>query len=117
MTSDTKENGLSRREFFGASAAAATAAVLAGLIGAPITALAGPEQQVNFGPKRKLVWVPQAAGDWEVPVRVGFLDFCKMVGWDYQYLGNPVYSVENHLEQVNNAIAAKPDVIVTQLEN
>jgi ABC-type sugar transport system substrate-binding protein len=40
-----------------------------------------------------------------------------MVGWDYQFLGNPVYSVENHAEQVNNAIAAKADIIVTELEN
>ncbi len=31
--------------------------------------------------------------------------------------GNPVYSVENHVEQVNNAIAAKPDVIITSLES
>jgi ABC-type sugar transport system substrate-binding protein len=71
----------------------------------------------NFGPKKKLVWVPQAAGDWNIPIRAGQRDFCAMVGWDYQFLGNPVYSVENHAEQVNNAIAAKADVIVTELEN
>jgi ABC-type sugar transport system substrate-binding protein len=102
---------ISRRDFFRASAAGAAAA---GMLGAPLTALA---QGGDFGPARKLIWVPQAAGDWEVPVQVGFLDFCRMVGWEYQHLGNPVYSVENHLEQLNNAIAAQPDVIATQLEN
>jgi ABC-type sugar transport system substrate-binding protein len=40
-----------------------------------------------------------------------------MVGWDYQHTGNPVYSVENHVEQVNNALAARPDVIITELES
>jgi ribose transport system substrate-binding protein len=39
------------------------------------------------------------------------------VGWDYQHTGNPVYSVENHVEQVNNALAAHPDVIITELES
>jgi len=50
-------------------------------------------------------------------MRVGHRDFCAMVGWDYQHTGNPVYSVENHVEQVNNAIAAHPDVIITELES
>ena len=67
--------------------------------------------------RRKLVWIPQAAGDWEVPIRVGQMEFCKMVGWDYQHIGNPVYSVQNHLDQLNDAISARPDVIVTELES
>ena len=69
------------------------------------------------GRKRKLVWIPQSAGDWEVPVRVGHLEFCKMVDWEYQHLGSPIYSVQNHLDQLNNAISARPDVIVTELES
>jgi ABC-type sugar transport system substrate-binding protein len=71
----------------------------------------------NFGPKRKVVWIPQATGDWNIPIRAGQRDFCAMVGWDYQHIGNPVYSVENHVEQVNNAISSSPDVIVTELES
>jgi ABC-type sugar transport system substrate-binding protein len=67
--------------------------------------------------RRKLVWIPQAAGDWEVPIRVGQMEFCRMVGWDYQHIGNPVYSVQNHLDQLNDAISARPDVIVTELES
>jgi ABC-type sugar transport system substrate-binding protein len=66
---------------------------------------------------RKLVWIPQAAGDWEVPIRVGQVEFCRMVGWDYQHIGNPVYSVQNHLDQLNDAISARPGVIVTELES
>src|ERR1700691_4941020 len=69
------------------------------------------------GIRRKLVWIPQAAGDWEVPIRVGQMEFCKMVGWDYQHIGNPVYSVQNHLDQLNDAISARPDAIVTELES
>jgi ABC-type sugar transport system substrate-binding protein len=67
--------------------------------------------------RRKLVWIPQAAGDWEVPIRVGQMEFCKMVGWDYQHIGNPIYSVQNHLDQLNDAISARPDAIVTELES
>ena len=40
-----------------------------------------------------------------------------MVGWDYQRIGDPNYSVENHVAQVNNAIAPKPDIILTELES
>src|SRR6516225_4171239 len=69
------------------------------------------------GPKRKVILIPQDAGDWNAPARVGCRDFCAMAGWDFQHIGNPVYSVENHVEQVNNAIAAKPDVIITSLES
>jgi ABC-type sugar transport system substrate-binding protein len=63
------------------------------------------------------VWIPQAAGDWEVPIRVGQVEFCRMVGWEYQHIGNPIYSVQNHLDQLNDAISARPDVIVTELES
>src|SRR6202023_2566887 len=60
------------------------------------------------GKKHKLIWIPQAAGDWELPMRVGHLEFCKMVGWEYQHIGNPIYSVQNHLDELNNAISARP---------
>ena len=69
------------------------------------------------GPPRKLIWVPQALGDWDTALQVGCKDFCDMAGWEYQRIGNPNYSVENHVEQVNNAIAAKADIILTQLES
>jgi ABC-type sugar transport system substrate-binding protein len=69
------------------------------------------------GPARKLIWVPQALGDWDTALQVGAKNFCDLAGWEYQRIGNPNYSVENHVEQVNNAIAAKPDIILTQLES
>src|SRR5438046_5966350 len=82
----------------------------------PLTALlgcqsAGKQAQSNSSSvaksrPRKLVWIPQAAGDWEVPIRVGQMEFCQMVGWSYQHIGNPVYSVQNHLDQLNDAISA-----------
>jgi len=82
---------------------------------------AAPSAQIHADsaghPRRKLVWIPQAAGDWELPIRVGQMEFCQMVGWDYQHIGNPVYSVQNHLDQLNDAISARPDVIVTELES
>jgi ribose transport system substrate-binding protein len=61
--------------------------------------------------------VPQALGDWDTAFQVGVKDFCELAGWDYQRIGNPNYSVENHVEQVNNAIAAKADIILTELES
>jgi ribose transport system substrate-binding protein len=96
----------------GARAAALTAA--AGAMGLPAAALA---QEGEFGPPRKFIWVPQALGDWDLAFQVGARDFCEMVGWEYQRIGNPVYSVQNHAEQVNNAIAAQADAIATSLES
>lgn len=110
----------SRRAFIEASskglAFGVLASVLASSAAEPELALAQAASG-NFGPKRKAIWVPQATGDWNVPIRAGQRDFCAMVGWDYQHIGNPVYSVENHVEQVNNAISAGADVIVTELES
>ena len=99
---------LDRRGFLQGGALALGAAALAGATTAAAAAT---------GPKRKVILIPQDAGDWNAPARVGARDFCAMAGWDFQHIGNPVYSVENHVEQVNNAIAAKPDVIITSLES
>ena len=73
--------------------------------------LAAVSSQIGFttgahaaGPPRKLIWVPHALGDWDTALQVGCKDFCDMAGWEYQRIGNPNYSVENHVEQVNNAI-------------
>jgi ABC-type sugar transport system substrate-binding protein len=71
----------------------------------------------DWGKRRKLVWVPQALGDWDSAMQVGMREFCAMVGWSYQRIGNPDYSPENHVEQVNNAIAGGADVIITELES
>jgi simple sugar transport system substrate-binding protein len=91
------------------------------LVGAGLAAVATQVGLVGearaAGPARKLIWVPQALGDWDTALQVGAKEFCEMAGWEYQRIGNPNYSVENHVEQVNNAIAAKPDIILTQLES
>jgi simple sugar transport system substrate-binding protein len=92
------------------------------LVGAGLAAVASQVGLASgalaaVGPKRKLIWVPQALGDWDTAFQVGAKDFCELAGWEYQRTGNPTYSVENHVEQVNNAIAAKADVILTELES
>jgi simple sugar transport system substrate-binding protein len=98
---------MNRRTALASAAMAAIALPLAGTVSRAMAA----------SPKRKLIWVPQALGDWDTPFQVGAKEFCDLVGWEYQRIGNPNYSAENHLEQVNNAIAAKPDVILTELES
>jgi ABC-type sugar transport system substrate-binding protein len=98
-----------RRGLLGGTAIAALAA-----FGAPATAKAA---EGDWGRPRKCVWVPQALGDWDTAMQVGIREFCGMVGWSYQRLGNPDYSAENHVEQVNNAIAGGADVIITELES
>lgn len=103
-----------RRGVLGAGAGIGAAAMAAVTMGLPLPVLAADGK---WGPARKLVWVPQALGDWDTAMQVGFRDFCEMVGWSYQRIGNPNYSVENHVEQVNNAIASGADVIVTELES
>lgn len=108
------KNRVSRRDFLRTGAAAAAGASLAGMLGLPKQAFA---QENRFGPSRKVIWVPQATGDWNVPMRVGHRDFCAMVGWEYQHIGDPIYSVERHVAQVEAAIAAGADVIITELES
>jgi ABC-type sugar transport system substrate-binding protein len=102
---------LNRRNFLRASGLAGIAMAM----GMP--SLAASAQTGKFGPSRKVFWVPQATGGWNIPIRAGQRDFCAMVGWEYQHTGDPVYSVENHVAQVRNAIAAGANVIVTELEN
>jgi len=111
---------LSRRGALRFAAAMAAFPLFGSLAGChkPAGVASSSNQPGNVGGRRrKLVWIPQAAGDWEVPIRVGHLEFCRMVGWDYQHIGNPIYSVQNHLDQLNDAISARPDVIVTELES
>jgi ABC-type sugar transport system substrate-binding protein len=88
-----------------------------GAVALGAAAMSGAAAAAPTGPKRKVILIPQDAGDWNAPARVGCRDFCALAGWDFQHTGNPVYSVENHVEQVNNAIAAKPDIIITSLES
>ncbi len=91
------------------------------LAGAGLAAMAMPfvlsTPVRSAGRKRQLIWVPQALGDWDTAFQVGVKGFCDLAGWNYQRIGNPDYSVENHVEEVNNAIAAKADVILTELES
>jgi ABC-type sugar transport system substrate-binding protein len=89
-------------------------AMAAAFMGAPGAALAA---EGDWGKPRKMIWVSQALGDWDGALQVGMRDFCGMVGWSYQRLGNPDDSPENHVEQVNNAIASGADVIATELES
>jgi len=90
-------------------------AALAAAMGVP--SLAAAAQGGKWGPSRSVYWVPQATGSWNIPIRAGQRDFCGMVGWTYQHIGDPTYSVENHVAQVRNAISAGANVIVTELEN
>jgi ribose transport system substrate-binding protein len=106
-----KQFSVSRRNFL-RTGGIATAATLMGL-----PSFAAMAQEGDWGPSRSVFWVPQATGGWNIPIRAGQRDFCAMVGWSYQHIGDPVYSVENHVAQVRNAIAAGADIIVTELEN
>jgi len=110
---------LTRRGFLHTGAGGAATGMLASLLSACSrpSSTSVKNGELLWGPKRRMVWIPQAAGDWELPIRVGQLEFCKMVGWDYQHLGNPVYSVQNHLDLLNNVVMGRPDVIVTSLES
>jgi len=120
MSDSQKDNpistSLTRRSALQMGAALAAMSPLFSLFGCKSPTQNSPTSGAH-GKRRKLVWIPQAAGDWEVPIRVGHAEFCRMVGWDYQHIGNPVYSVQNHLDQLNDAISARPDVIVTELES
>lgn len=103
-------DGAGRRDMLRAAALAA----VTGAVGLPLVSTVPAKAE---GTRRKLIWVPQALGDWDTAFQVGARDFCELAGWDYQRIGNPSYSVENHVEGVDNAIAAKADVILTELES
>ncbi|MHB8630261.1 MAG: substrate-binding domain-containing protein [Aggregatilineales bacterium] len=102
---------VSRRGFLQSGGLAAVAAAMG------VPSLAAMAQAGKWGPSRSVFWVPQATGSWNIPIRAGQRDFCGMVGWTYQHIGDPTYSVENHVAQVRNAISAGANVIVTELEN
>jgi ribose transport system substrate-binding protein len=106
-----------RRKFLQSGAVFGFPALGALLSGCGARDVASPAPSSTTGKKRKLIWIPQAAGDWDLPLRVAQAEFCQMVGWEYQQLGNPIYSVQNHLDELNNAISARPDAIVTELES
>jgi len=113
MSNDSRKNLISRRDLFRTGAVAGAGVVASQLLGMPNPAMA----QGAFGKPRKVILVPQAGGTWYVPAQVGMIDFCKMVGWDSQVITNNDYSVENHLASIDNAISAKADVIITELES
>jgi ABC-type sugar transport system substrate-binding protein len=122
MTKDIQDESatsglLTRRRVVRMSAGLAALPAISALIGCAKPASTRAQTGHPASTRRKLVWIPQAAGDWEVPIRVAHMEFCKLAGWDYQHIGNPVYSVQNHLDQLNAAISARPDVIVTELES
>src|SRR5258708_2453645 len=113
MSNKTPKNLISRRNLLRTGAAATAGAVASQLLGQPQAAFA----QGTFGKARKVILIPQAGGTWYVPAQVGMIDFAKMVGWDTQVITSNDYSVENHLASIDNAIAAKADVIITELES
>jgi ABC-type sugar transport system substrate-binding protein len=131
IENDAIRRVLSRRKFLQSGAATVGATAISSLIAACMSPspsavattapgaqpTAGTASGAPIGPPRKVILIPQDAGDWNAPARVGGRDFSAMAGWEFTHQGNPVYSVENHVEQVNNAIAAKPDVIITALES
>ena len=103
----------SRRELL--SGGVVAGAVLAG---SSLT-LASQAQAAANGPKRKIIWVTHSIGEWNLALDVGFNDFCEQSGWTYQKLGVPggAYAVETNVNQIDLAIQAKPDVIVSTITN
>src|SRR5260370_2246136 len=113
MSNKTPKNLISRRNLLGSGAEATAGVVASQLLGQPQAAFA----QGAFGKARNVILVRQAGGTWYVPAQVGMMDFAQMVGWKAQVITNNDYSVENHLASIDNAIAAKADVIITELES
>ncbi len=88
------------------------------LLGAPATALAagaGKAAPPWAGRRRKVIWATPAIGDWNFPLDVGFLEATSLVGWRYQKVGVPEasFSLENSVNNLERAIQAKPDVLIT----
>src|SRR5258708_33901992 len=93
-----------RRKFLQSSSRGLAFGVLASVLagGGPGAAVALAQATGgNFGPKRKAIWIPQATGDWNVPIRQGQRDFGAMVAWDHPHIANSGHPVENHVERVN----------------
>ena len=70
--------------------------------------------EVGLGPPRKIMWVTHSQAEWNLPLDVGFSDFCAQAGWEYQKIGVPggAWTVEDNVNGVKLAIQAKPDVLV-----
>jgi ribose transport system substrate-binding protein len=107
----------SRREFLTGGAIAGAA--LAGTSLALTAGLPSPALAAANGPKRKIIWVTHSIGEWNLALDVGFNDFCEQAGWTYQKLGVPggSYAVETNVNQLDLAIQAKPDIIISTITN
>ena len=110
---ETSQDGISRRGLLKAGMMAAGGA--AALSGASMPFFSGAAKaEVGLGPPRKIMWVTHSQAEWNLPLDVGFSDFCAQAGWEYQKIGVPggAWTVEDNVNGVKLAIQAKPDVLV-----
>ena len=105
-------SSVSRRGIMTAGMVAGGAAALGGAS----LPLFGPAAMadVGIGSSRKIMWVTHSQAEWNLPLDVGFSDFCEQSGWTYQKIGVPggAWTVEDNVNGVKLAIQAKPDVLV-----
>ena len=69
----------------------------------------------GLGRKRKVIWAVAALQPSFLPIEIGFIESCKLLGWNFQKVGVPVsqYSPEAVVSTIRQATQARPDVIVT----
>jgi ABC-type sugar transport system substrate-binding protein len=109
---ETSPAGVSRRDIMKTGMIAGGAAVLGGASLPLFTQAAMAE--VGLGPPRKIIWVTHSQAEWNRALDVGFTDFGKQSGWEYQKIGVPggSWTVEDNVNRVKLGIQAKPDVLV-----
>jgi ABC-type sugar transport system substrate-binding protein len=118
-----ERRGVTRLSFLRAGAAGAGTLAAGGLLAAcgsgsskTATAAAAPQAgSAIAGQKRKVIWAIPAIAEWNQAVDVGFHDAATILGWDYQKVGVPIaeYSPTAVVNTINQAIQAKPDLLVT----
>jgi ABC-type sugar transport system substrate-binding protein len=110
--------GISRRTVLAGGAAGLGGLLAGGLLGAGPASASSPVgfQSVPMrGKPRQVIWANGAIADWNLSYDVGSIDAARFLGWSYKKVGMPQtsYSSSQVIQVINEAIALKPDVLIT----
>jgi len=117
-THDHDSSLVSRRTVLAGGAAGLGGLLVGNLLGSA-TAGASPStgyQAVpEWGKARQVIWANGASGTWDLSYDVGMNDAARFLGWSYKKVAMPQasYSATQVAQTINEAIALKPDVLVT----
>lgn len=108
------QGGVGRRGLLSGGVAFGALASVGGL--AACTSESSSAGGSAFGPERTIIWAAPNIGDWNTPIDVGFKEFCSMVGWKYQKIGQADQDPPRTVQAILTSIRSKPAAIVMTVD-